>query len=131
MLNLDHQSSHYFKPRKEENNTPPSICVLTSHLFWWQFWLSGKVFQGVIIGPHHHIFGAYVMASSFETMYHNPHFLFMCWPPSLRLAQLLAFKCHWPSILHSLDCKVKGIGVDLNNNQSFVTTLGRDKVFKI
>jgi hypothetical protein len=24
MLNLDHQSSHYFKPRKEESSTPRS-----------------------------------------------------------------------------------------------------------
>ncbi len=43
---------------------------------------------------HHHIFGAYVMAPSLEAMYDRPHFLLMSWPPSLRLTQLLALKCH-------------------------------------
>jgi len=38
------------------------------------------------------------MALSLEAMYDRPHFLFVGWPPSLRLTQLLAFKGHWSSI---------------------------------
>jgi hypothetical protein len=30
----------------------------------------------------------------------SPHPLFMCWPPLLRLIQLVALKCHWCSFLH-------------------------------
>jgi len=74
--------------------------VVSQKLRLRQLWLGGKVFQGDIVGPHHHIFGAYVMAPSFETMYHGPHFLLMGWPPSLRLPQLLPFEGHRPSILH-------------------------------
>jgi len=90
-------------------------CVLPSHLFWWQLGLSGKIFQGDIISPHHHILRAYVMAPSFETMYHNPYFLFMCSPPLLYFAQLFVLKCHWPSILHYnfFDRKVRDIRMDL------------------
>jgi hypothetical protein len=36
--------------------------------------LNYEVFQGDIVNPHHHILRAYVMAPSFVTMYHNPHF---------------------------------------------------------
>jgi len=107
---------HVFLPRLVPNvHIEQGQCVLPSHLFWWQFWLGGKVLQGHIVGPHHHILGAYVMAPSLETMYHGPHFLFMGWPPSLCFTQFLAFKNHRPSILHwdSSYGKVGRIGMDL------------------
>jgi hypothetical protein len=34
------------------------------------------------------------MGPSLETMYDDPHLLLMCWPPLLRLIQLLALECH-------------------------------------
>jgi hypothetical protein len=39
-------------------------CVLPPYLFWWQLGLSGKILQGHIVGPHHHIFGGYVMEAN-------------------------------------------------------------------
>ncbi len=77
-----------------------SQCVLPPHLFWWQLGLSGKILQGHIVGPHHHILGAYVMAPSLKTMYDRPHLFLVCWPPSLHLTQLLAFKSYRSSFLH-------------------------------
>ncbi len=48
-----------------------------------------KYFKMTLSSPQRHILGDYVMAPSLEAMYHDPHFLFMCWPPSLYVPQLL------------------------------------------
>ncbi len=86
---------HVFLPELVPNvHIEQGQCVLPSHLFWWQLWLGGKILQGHIIGPHHHVLGAYVMAPSLETMYHGPHFLLMGWPPLFHFTQLFAFKSH-------------------------------------
>ncbi len=67
-------------------------CVLPSHLFWRQLGLNGKILQGHIVGPQHHIFGTYVMALSLETMYDCPHFLFMCWPTFVSFRSTFCFQ---------------------------------------
>jgi hypothetical protein len=55
------------------------------------------------------------MAPSFETMYHGPHFLFMCWPLSFHMFNfLLSNAIGLPSCIKTpLIAKLEAIKVDL------------------